>query len=96
VQHFVNHIQLMGLRPPAEAATADPDRKTGELPIVQTASRSGDQPGARPAQPSVERPRSSDAGPAPSAPKSRAGDSEVEKAVEEIKASIDAVAKSPH
>ena len=96
VQHFVNHIQLMGLRPPAEAAIADPDRKMGEPPVVQTASRSGDRVGSRSAPPAVERLPSSDAGLKPSAPKSRAGDSEVQKAVEEIKATIDAVAKPSH
>ena len=93
VQHFVNHIQLMGLQPPTEA---DPDRKPKERPPVQTASRTGDRELARPAQPSVEHPRPSDAAPLPSAAKSRVGDSEVEKAVEEMKATLDAVAKPSH
>ena len=93
VQHFVNHIQLMGLQQPAEV---DPDRKPGEHPLVQTANRAGDRQDARPVQPSAEHPQPPEAAPLPSAAKSRVGDSEVEKAFEEMKATLDAVAKSPN
>ncbi len=79
VQHFVNHIQLMGLQHPAEVAL---DRKMGEHPPIQTARRTGDREVAGPAPPSGSQPG--------------AGASEVEKAVEDIRATLDAVAKSPN
>jgi hypothetical protein len=93
VQHFVHHIQLMGLQEPTEGNF---DQKPRERPVVQTVSRTGGQEVARPAQPSTEHPRPSDTAPLPSAAKSRVGVSDVEKAVEEIRATLDAVAKSSH
>jgi uncharacterized membrane protein required for colicin V production len=86
VQHFVNHIQRMGLQAPSEGPA-----RAGDHPVVHTASRApgwdlADAPKATPAPPSP-----------PASPAAKpGGDPEVEQAVEEAKAALDAVGKRPN
>ncbi len=87
VQHFVNHIQRMGLQSPAEGPV-HPDGK----PVVQTASRTPEWDLADAPKSPIASPRPPASPPAKSAAKSGA-DPEVEKAVEEAKASLDATTK---
>ena len=91
VQHFVNHIQRMGLQDPADAS-AKPDEKSGEHPVVQTASRAPewDLAGA---------PKSSTAPPSPSVspptkPAAKSGVvPDLDKELEEAKATLDVTGK---
>ncbi len=91
VRQFVNHIHRMGLQNPADGR-AHPDEKPGEHPVVQTASRT-------PEWDLTSAPKSPTAAPTPpaSSPAKPAGksggDPEVDKAVEEAKAILDATAK---
>jgi uncharacterized membrane protein required for colicin V production len=93
VQHFVNHIQRMGLQVPAPTVPPGPKGKAGEGPVVQTASRPPgmELPGPREPEPDVQ--------PAPdrrlsTRPRwSPIQDPELEQAVEELKAHLDAAAK---
>jgi uncharacterized membrane protein required for colicin V production len=96
VRHFVNHIQRMGLQNPAESVPSEPGEKVAERPVVETASRPAGLADARSQQATVARPSSPAISPSRTLPKSEILDLEVEKAVEEIKARLDATAQRPN
>ena len=92
VQHFVGRIQRMGLDKPAEV-NGKPDEPGTEGPVLQTASRTEDLEVAQAAEPR----RASSKTPAnrarATAPRQASGDPEVDKAVDETRAMLDAAAK---
>jgi uncharacterized membrane protein required for colicin V production len=89
VQHLVNHIQRMGLKSPANSLPADPEGSSPEHPVVQTASRTAED-GANPPSPIDDSESAPPAPPEQAAPKPRLADPELEKAVEDLKAALDA------
>jgi uncharacterized membrane protein required for colicin V production len=91
VRHFVNHIQRMGLPGSAESTPADVAEKAKDRPVVETA-RKGAEDGPSPAVSDQEAKTAPPAPPAPKAAKGQGKDPELEPAVEENKAKIDAVA----
>jgi uncharacterized membrane protein required for colicin V production len=92
VQHFVNHIQRMGLQNPADGP-ARPDEKPGAHPVVQTASRTPEWElaGAPKTAPDPKTPAEK-----PAAGPAEADRDEVAKAIEEANAALDAASKRPN
>jgi uncharacterized membrane protein required for colicin V production len=91
VRHFVNHIQRMGLQSPAHSSPEVAD-KAEDSPVVKTArrtqadalgkaARSGEPNGAPPAPP------------APNASENEGPEPELEQAVKDLKAALDASPK---
>jgi uncharacterized membrane protein required for colicin V production len=91
VRHFVSQIQRMGLQNPADGP-AHPDQKSAEHPVVQTEKRAPEWDLAGSAKPPIAPPSPAAIPPAKRAAKSGA-DPDVEKAVEEAKATLDAADK---
>jgi uncharacterized membrane protein required for colicin V production len=92
VRHFVNHIRRMGLPGPAESTPSEAVEKTEDRPVVKTARKNAED-GLRGTAPPPAAKGDPPAPPAPRAAKEQVKDPELEQAVEEIKATIEAVSK---
>jgi uncharacterized membrane protein required for colicin V production len=91
VRHLVNHIERMGLQSPSEAAQSGANDASGGHTSVETARRSS---GADAEHNTASGERPSDSTSRPAGGSSPTGlDREVEKAVEDIKATLDAASK---
>lgn len=86
VQHFVNHIQRMGIDEPADSAPQGHREDPGDRPVVQTAKRN-------PAEESGKAARRPEASSRPPAPPADTSDSELQQAIDEIKAALDEASK---
>jgi uncharacterized membrane protein required for colicin V production len=92
VRHFVNHIQRMGLQPPAEPSPADAAEKADDRPVVQTARKAPAEGSSK----TAGRGDSNDGPPDPPAAGSSKAEthlSEAERIVEELEDALDEAPK---
>lgn len=92
VRHFVNHIQRMGLQGSASSLPTDAKENAEDRPVVQTARR-GSAEGPGKAARGRESESSPPVTPAPPSVRATSTDPEVEQAIDEIKAALDAAAE---